>query len=441
MTPYLAMPPRPAWPTAGARRLHWATAPLRALNIFVVYLVLLGLWLLVVPAQDGTLTIPIVRVILFIAVSVPVAVVAAGVGVWHWWALRYWIEGDDLVVDAGIVRSRIRRIPLSRMQGVDVVRPLVGRALGLSEVHLELAGGSSAQITLRYLGEHEARALRAELLALAAGLPPHTPEAPERPIGRVSLGVLFASLMLRVPVLAAIAAFFGLVAFGIVFKELAVLAVAVPLLLGLLRGVIAPLVLYTEFSVAVAPDGIRLRYGLFETRSQTVPPGRIQAVRVVEPLMWRSFGWARVEVTVAGYSGDRQALSSTLVPVAPTFAAFDLVSEVFPGVSVQKVALTDSLSGRAAAGVSRDVFVTRRGLACRTWDVVALARAQSVRMTASPWQRLTGRATVHVDVPPGPVHVAAVDRGVVEARELTDDAVTRAALARTGAARTERWAR
>ncbi|ROO90368.1 putative membrane protein [Actinocorallia herbida] len=440
MTPYLAMAPRPAWPTVGARRLHWATAPLRALTIFVVYLVLIGLWLLIVPT-DGTVTIPIVRIIVFVAVSVPVAVVAAAVGVWHWWALRYWIEGDDLVVDAGIVRSRIRRIPLSRMQGVDVVQPLVGRVLGLAEVHLELAGGTSAQITLRYLGDQEARALRAELLALAAGLPAHTPEAPERPIGRVSLGVLFASLMFKVPVLAAIALFFALVAFGIVFHELAVLAVAVPLLLGLLRGVIAPLVLYTEFAIAVAPDGMRLRYGLFETRTQTVPPGRIQAVRVVEPLMWRAFGWARVEVTVAGYGGDRQALSSTLVPVAPTYAAFALVAEVFPGVALERITLVEGESAHAAAGTSAEVFVTRRGRFCRMWDVVALARAQSVRMTATPWQRLFGRATVHVDVPPGPVHVAAVDRDMVGAREMADDAVARADRARALAVRPERWAR
>ncbi|MCD0452285.1 PH domain-containing protein [Actinocorallia sp. API 0066] len=439
MTPYFTMAPRAAWPAVGARRLHWATAPLRALTIFVVYFVLFGMWVLVVPSGDGTVTIPVVRIVLFVALSVPVALVAGGVGLWHWWALRYWIEGDDLVVDTGIVRSRIRRIPLSRTQGVDVVQPLVGRVLGLAEVRVELAGGASAEIVLRYLGEREARALRAELLALAAGLPAHTPEAPERPFGRVTLGMLVASLLLRIPVLLAVAAFFAFVVFGIVFGELGVLAVAVPLLLGLLQGVVAPLVRFTEFAIAVAPDGIRLRYGLFETRVQTIPPGRIQAARVTEPLIWRVFGWARVEVTVAGYGGDRQALSSTLLPVGPRWAAFALVAEFFP--SPAEVPLTTGRREHAAAGASREVFVTRRGWACRTWDVVAFARAQSVRLTATPWQRLRGLATVHVDVPPGPVQVAAVDRDVVEARELADETVVRAALARAGAATPERWAR
>src|SRR5690606_21455978 len=41
------------------------------------------------------------------------------------------------------------------------------------------------------------------------------------------------------------------------------------------------------FKAAVAGDGIRLRHGLFETRRQTVPPGRVQAVRMRQTLLWR----------------------------------------------------------------------------------------------------------------------------------------------------------
>ena len=49
-----------------------------------------------------------------------------------------------------------------------------------------------------------------------------------------------------------------------------------------------------------AQDGIRLRSGLIQTTAETIRPGRIQAVRLVEPLIWRAFGWCRLEVDVAG---------------------------------------------------------------------------------------------------------------------------------------------
>ena len=54
------------------------------------------------------------------------------------------------------------------------------------------------------------------------------------------------------------------------------------------------------FIAVEAPEGVRIRRGLLQTISETVPYGRIQAVRQVEPLLWRPFGWCRLEVDVAG---------------------------------------------------------------------------------------------------------------------------------------------
>jgi putative membrane protein len=183
-----------------------------------------------------------------------------------------------------------------------------------------------------------------------------------------------------------------------------------------------------------------------ETRMQTVPPGRVQAVRVVEPLLWRSFGWARLDVTVAGYVGDRQALSSVLLPVAPRRVAFHLVGMVFPGTDAEAVRLLPaprslrSPFGRSAAGTDDAVFVTQRGRVCRRLDVIAHARAQSVRMTSGPLQRLLGLGTVHVDAPPGPVQVAAENRELGEARAIVESAAERAHRARVTDQRTDRWA-
>jgi putative membrane protein len=427
----------------GRHRLHGATAALRALSIvLIITLVLFGFPLLLTRAGSDVFTPELLRQ--FVLVTGPVAVVAIVAGIWVWLATRFWISENDLMVETGIIRRRRRRIPLSRVQAVDVVRPLVTRALGLAEVRVELAGGDEAEIALRYLGHTAAQQLRAELLARAAGLPGYTPEAPEQPFWRVKQGTLFGSLSLKLPVIGTGVLVVVLLSVGIIFGELGVLGGAVPAVLGLLRAVVAPLIVYGNFTIATSPDGLRVRYGLLETRMQTVPPGRVQAVRIVEPLLWRPYGWARVDVTVAGYVGERQVLSSVLLPVAPREVCMRLVAEVFPGANVESVRLSPSSPkafwARAAAGSDDLVFVTRRGMACQRIDVIAHARAQSVHIVSGPLQWLLGIGTVHIDAPPGPVEVAAVNRDLPEARVIAESTAERARRARATEKAPGRWA-
>jgi len=251
---------------------------------------------------------------------------------------------------------------------------------------------------------------------------------------------------MRLPVIGTIVLFFASLVFLVVYAEGGMFAIAVPALLGLIRGVIAPLVMYANFTVAMSPDGVRLRYGLLETRMQTLPPGRVQAISIVEPTIWRGLGWARVEVTVAGYAGERQALSSTLLPVAPRYVAMQLVSQVFPGTQIDALPLVAASSKALAidradgAGTDDVVFVARHGWPCRRTDVIAHARAQSVRLTMNPFQRLLGLATVHVDAPPGPVQVAAADRDLGEARAIVESTARRAQAARQTSGDPTHWA-
>ena len=60
------------------------------------------------------------------------------------------------------------------------------------------------------------------------------------------------------------------------------------------------------FVAAEGPEGVRIRRGLFQTVSETIPYGRIQALRQVEPWLWRPFGWCRLEVDIAGATARNQ---------------------------------------------------------------------------------------------------------------------------------------
>jgi putative membrane protein len=187
-----------------------------------------------------------------------------------------------------------------------------------------------------------------------------------------------------------------------------VLVGAAPLLLG--AGSFAVRRILTEygFTVAEAADGLRLQQGLLDKRSSTIPPGRVQTVRISRPLLWRPFGWVRVEVDVAGYAGgggDQQLATGALLPVAPVDLAERLVARVLGGPLPSQLALPPrSARLRAPAsyprlGLGRDDrhVVSAYGLATTTTDIVPLAKVQSLRLTSGPWQRRLGLCSVHVD--------------------------------------------
>jgi putative membrane protein len=194
--------------------------------------------------------------------------------------------------------------------------------------------------------------------------------------------------------------------------------------------------------VAESPDGVRLRKGLLDVHSQTVPPGRVQGVAVHRPWLWRG-RWVTVLVDVAGYGDDNPVQPhslSTLLPVAPPDVAARVLADVLPGVDIDSVPLQPAhpnarwlrwFGARALAyGYDDKVFVTRHGWLHRVLTVVPHAKTQSVRLTQGPVQRALELATVWVDSPPGPVHAVAYHRAAIEAREIVDEQAERARTAR-----------
>lgn len=424
------------------RRLHPLTPVLRGWKVFAAAVA--------IALQQAYGDIGLGWLLLAILASIPVGV---AYGFVSWRATRYRIGPEDLRLETGVLFKRSRRVRLDRLQAVDVVRPLVARALGLAELRLEVAGGSSSEAPLAYLSEAAAHQLRAELLARAAGLEhgqEQAPVAPERVLLRVPLSRLVQAQLRSSAVIGSAVAGLGLVAAAIVAGRWEPLGLAVPFFVVAGPAVFNGVASQFDFTVAESPDGLRLRRGLLETRAQTVPPGRVQAVRIVEPLLWRSRGWCRVEADVAGYVGEGQQQASVLLPVGPTREALALLQLVLPGLELASVALSgvpprarwlDPFQWRSLqAGADDRFMVVRRGRLTRETDVVPHEKVQSVRVTQGPVQRRLELATLHLDTTPGPVQVSAAHRDASEARALLDDEVVRAGVARA-TARPDRWMR
>ena len=206
-----------------------------------------------------------------------------------------------------------------------------------------------------------------------------------------------------------------------------------------------------DFTVAESPDGLRLRSGLLSTQHQTVPPGRVQAVRISQPVLWRGRDWVRLEVNVLGNTtGDQGSGAGTgvLLPVAPRPVARHVLSRVLPGVDVEALDWQPAPERsrrraplqhrRLAYADDGQVFAGRGGWLTPRIDLVPHARTQSVRVTQGPWQRALGLASVEVDSTPGPVLPAALYRDAADARAIVEVQAERARAARSSA-HPDRW--
>jgi putative membrane protein len=337
--------------------------------------------------------------------------VLAGIGFVAWLVTRWRIEGAHLRIETGLLRRSSQRFPLSQVQAIDTVRPGLARLLGLTELRLRM-GGTGGAASLAYLPHRQAEALRARLLALATGAHEDTPEPGERVLVTVPLRRVLGSLVFSGPALLlvvyAAATVVGVVRGGSAAH--AVAGSAVPILLG------DALALWRRFNraynatVAGAPEGLRIRSGLVETTAETIPEGRVQAVQLVEPILWRAFGWCRLEVDVAGRvhdHADERHDERQLRPVLPvgTRTEAELLLELLvpaapaperrpPGRARWKSPLRYR---RLAFGYDARFAVATTGRLARVEAWVPLAKVQSLRRVQGPVQRWLRVATVHLD--------------------------------------------
>jgi putative membrane protein len=490
--------------------MHPVTPALNAWKTIVALLVF-GAWQLGPQTLQG---VPGLSPVLFLLGLLLAGAVLGGLAsALSWRMTRYAIDDERVYLESGVLFRRHRQARLDRMQAVDVVQPLVARIVGLAQVTIEQAGGDDSRVVLAYLTEAQAREVRNELLARAAGLGfeapapggpaaggssapgspagaapaqapvpdriastgtgaavPGTrhapaPEAPEQQLLAVPTGRLLASIVLSGAALGLGLLVLGILIAAVAQRSIGPLAAMLPALVGMTGYVWSRFSGEFDFRAATSPDGIRLRHGLTEARAQTVPPGRVQAVRLTQPLLWRARGWWRVKVNVAGYGQSDAGKESVLLPVGTLDEALLALWLVLPDLgdddprgvldagltgvdddqgflpSPRRARLLDPV-GRRRNGlrVTRTALLLRSGRLERRLDVVPHERTQSLGLTQGPLQRRLRLSSFVVHSTPGPVSpsVAHLDAG--RAAELIMVQADRARTARA-AAPPEKWMR
>lgn len=406
----------------------------------------------------------------WLAAIAAVGAVAVAVSVVSWAVTGYQITGRELRVQDGLLWRRTRVIPLERIQAIEVRQSVPARLTGLAELRIEVIGGNDTEGRLAFLARDEATALRQRLLVLAADVtsagaagtvgdePSRAdPDADEVPVHAVRnrdvlLGQLMTIATWTVPFWLAAAALPAVTESDWSFIGTASTLTA---LLGVVWAPVRRVFSDWDFRVSTDPAGLRLRHGLLETRSQSVPVHRVQTVAVVRPLLWRPFGWHRARIDVAGYGTAQAGIrAGVLLPIADEATTHRVVGLVLaratgtpgtpdgpgspdgaavPPVGVPLVGVPRRARWLAPLAmpvlgfaVTDRTAVTRRGVLTRELTVTPLARIQSVRVVQGPLQRRLRLASVHVDTAGGGLRVVGEHRDADEAYALAETLAVRA---------------
>lgn len=498
------------------RRVHPVTPAIRSWKAFVG-IIAIGSWQFTDNFSD---TRDFVAgggwrwVLLGIGVVVLVAAIYSALA---WRFTRFAVGEQAVHLNTGIVFRQQRQARLDRLQSVDVVRPLLARLAGLSQLTLEVAGAQDSKVELAYLKDDDASALRAELLAKAAGVrlegrteaslgtgnaatdagvtdrgvaaagapvqampsaargpSQHiVEEAPERTVLEVPVPRLVGSIALSGTLIGFLLMTAGaLVTLGLALSRRIDIGevisgnfvVLVPMVLGLVSFAWSRFSGGYGFRAAISPDGIRLTHGLLETRAQTIAPGRIQAIELSQPLLWRKTGWWRVRMNVAGYgAGAGEESSTTLLPVGDLEQALLACWLVLPDLGTDDAvgALTEAMSGSGDEGgftlmsqrvrviapltyrrngflVTDRALVLRWGRLRRVVQIVPHERTQSLAVEQGVLARALRVATFTVHSVQGPVRPYLENLDYDVATRLMEEQSVRAREARA-LDRSERW--
>ncbi|MGW0559166.1 PH domain-containing protein [Streptomyces sp. NPDC003016] len=284
----------------------------------------------------------------------------------RWRRTRYRIGAERAELHTGLLLVKRRSLARERIRSVDLTANVLLRVLGLVKVRIgtgENTGGGESTLELDPVTREEGERLRRELLyrGTTAGPGPHR----EGELATLDPAwIRYAPLSFVAPALGGAAAgglmqvseWFG--AQGKLidwvrdrFHDTPVAWTIVVLVVGACAaGVVGALGLWVEmwwnYRLEREPGGtLRVRRGLFTTRSISIEERRLRGVELVEPLGVRTLGAARVDAVATGLAADedsRHADHKTLLPAAPRATAERVTARV----------LREAVSPTGAAGLT-----------------------------------------------------------------------------------------
>ncbi|MGO2660828.1 PH domain-containing protein [Mycetocola reblochoni] len=408
-----------------------------------------------------------------------VVLLIVGYSYLSWRMNSYRVTGDSVELRRGIVFRTHRQAKLDRIQGVEINRPFIPRLFGAAKLDVSVAG-QDGKVSLEYLRSAEADSLRSDILTLASGRSlsgaadgaaaegrgglgqavharvedllsreADSGVADWRTAVRVPTGRVIGSTLVGWTTVFAILLVAAFIVIAIVGSSWALFSL-IPAAIGFGSYYWGTITRSLKYSIAQTPSGVRVASGLLSTVSETVAPGRIHAVEVLQPLLWRPFGWWTVRVTKAGVSlEDQMKASVNVLPVGRLEDAEAVLllllreghgrraAGVLPELIADPAGQGLTMSPRRARwlspfawrrtglAIADGAVVSRRGVMWRRLVIVPLVRVQSLQLTQGPVARLFRVAAATLHTVPGPVSATMPQIDVRTAEALLFTAIGR----------------
>ena len=396
--------------------------------------------------------------------------VAVGMVVYSWFmwrAMGYRITENRVEVRQGVFMKNVRHARIDRIQSVDINRPILARIFGLAELEFHVADAQEAAAKLQYVTYRQAKQLREDILRAARGeqraaaaaqtettaqteAPAHAPADPhighptdphvdvpqaqaERPLVKVRMGRLVAAALMRHVGFGAAVALAYVVTALIASSFTRPLVFFGPMFLAWAGLVFSMVNTNGGFVVSAGRDGLVLKRGYTESTSTTVPPERVHALGLEQPLLWKLTGWWRVIANVPS-DGITEAKSNVLLPVGTFQEALAVVAALIPNpgtdrtrplvvaavdqpssepefvVSPRKARWLSPIAGpRQAFAVTQTMLIITSGRLVKKVAFVPHQRTQGVALVQGPLARSAGVATITIGTAAGPVDTEIYD--------------------------------
>lgn len=387
-------------------------------------------------------------------------IVAVIWGAVRWRFTRFALAQDGIHFRSGVVIRKHRHMRWDRVQSVEIEQKFLARLLKLGTVSADSAGGASEKIKLGLLGLPECESLRLTMLEAQSSARSGQPvtignwrstgagaAGIEAPVYRLETNRLLVTMGLSPTFFAGVASVAASVWFAF-FLESGVAAIPLMFIaLGAVWNALQAVSKRWGTEVFLAANGVRTRSGLFSTFAETIPPGRVHAIEIYQPMLWRRFDWWVLRVTAAGKGvpgPDGKIQDSVLIPAGTREEVLRMLWVFVPnlGVEDEHEFLAETLEGRGGSarftpaprrsrwldpfGWKRNAMSLTRTAALMRWGglwrrsmrLILHDHYQSLAMTQGPLERRLGVASLRLRTVAGAVNTTQTHLSVPDAQRL-----------------------
>ena len=297
-------------------------------------------------------------------IALKVALIAGALGVIsllapivQFFTTTFYIKDGALEIQSGLIYKKKSTIPLARIQNVNIERTIWHRFLGAAAIKVETATGHKGEGSLAALSLDAANKLQAVLLR-HAHLEPEKADEPAKvePLYELSLKQILLAGALGNRVMYIIAGMFtafqadGVRHFinpisryigkldPVVAFAMSIASFIVLFIVGWIVSIVISATRYYGFRIERHEKGLLLSHGMFTQFRKVLPLGRIQDVRIVQPMLYRMFGYCEMYADTAGAFDHKDTAGANKVcPIVPEHDASSIGKLLIPEFEFERL--------------------------------------------------------------------------------------------------------